>query len=120
MIVSSKASIAARTAEDKKALDIEILDLRELTLVADFFVICTGRTGIQVQSVARGIIDRMNEEGYRPRHVEGMARARWVLLDYGDLVVHVFHEDDRDYYGLERLWGDALSVEIEKVTGSAP
>lgn len=120
MVASSKVSIAARAAEDKKAADVKILDLRDLTLVADYFVICSGRTFIQVQSVAQGIMDSMSEEGYSPRHIEGLRLARWVLIDYGDIVVHVFQQDDREYYGLERLWGDAPTIELEKVEGPAP
>ncbi len=110
-----KVTLAVNLAEDKKAFDVLLLDLRGLTLVADFFLICSGRTPLQVKAVAEGIREGMAGEGFRTRHVEGIRRGRWALLDYGDLVIHVFQQEDREYYSLDRLWGDAERVNQEPV-----
>lgn len=98
-------------AEDKKAHDIVALNLQGISLVADYFVICHGNSDTQVLAIAGEIRKRAEEAGYRVR-VEGMDTARWVLIDMGDVVAHVFHKDEREYYHLERLWSDAKAVEI--------
>lgn len=101
---------AARTAElalTKKAENVLTMDLRGLTSACDFFVICHGTSDVQVRAIAEAIKDGMTEEGEKPWHIEGMEGKRWVLLDYVDVVVHVFDKETRDYYQLERLWGDA-------------
>ena len=98
---------------DKKASDPVLLDLRELGAVSDFFVIVSAASEVQVKAVADHVEERMREErGARPWHVEGLDGRRWVLLDYVDVVVHVFHEKTREYYLLERLWGDAKRIGI--------
>jgi ribosome-associated protein len=97
-------------AEDKKAHDIVALNLQGISLVADYFVICHGNSDTQVLAIANEIRKRAEEAGYRVR-VEGMESARWVLIDMGDVVAHVFHKDEREYYHLERLWSDAKAVE---------
>ena len=97
-------------ASDHKATDIVMLRLTELTTLADFFIICSGRSERQVAGVAGGIIDELRADGVRPLGVEGRANARWVLVDYGSVVVHIFTPDERDYYGLERLWHEATPV----------
>lgn len=97
-------------ASDKKAVDIVLLRTAELTTMADYFVICTGRSDRQVQAVSRGIVDDLRGDGLRPLGVEGMRSARWVLLDYGSVIVHVFTPDEREYYALERLWSAAPQV----------
>ncbi len=102
--------LAVRTAElalTKKAENVISMDLRGLTSTCDFFVICNGTSGIQVAAIASAIKDGLTEEGEKPWHVEGYAGKRWVLLDCVDVVVHVFDVATRDYYQLERLWGDA-------------
>ncbi len=104
---------AARAAAGKKALDIVALDLRELGSVADFFLICSGASERQVESIADAVEDALDPQGVRPWHIEGRESRRWVLLDYVDLVVHVFHERTRQYYLLERLWGDAHRVSLD-------
>jgi ribosome-associated protein len=104
---------AARAAVAKKALDPIALDLRELAGVCDYFLICSGSSEIQVKAIAEGIEDHLRENGARPWHVEGLEGRRWVLLDYVEVVVHVFHEKTREYYLLDRLWGDARSVDLD-------
>lgn len=87
-----------------------LLRTAEVTTMADYFVICSGRSDRQVQALAGAIVDQLREEGVRPLGVEGRASSRWVLLDYGSVIVHVFAAEERDYYGLERLWSNAAQV----------
>ncbi len=102
---------AAQAAASKKAQDMVGLDLAGLDGVADYFLICSGSSEPQVKAIAEAIEDRLRPLGARPWHVEAGSR-RWVLLDYVNVVVHVFHEKTREYYLLERLWGDARSVDL--------
>lgn len=104
--------LAAGAAHSKKAQDLVALDLRELDGVCDYFLICSASSEVQVKAVAEAIEDQLRLQGHRPWHVEGRAGRRWVLLDYIEVVVHVFHEKTREYYMLDRLWGDARSVDL--------
>lgn len=104
--------IAAAAAYAKKASDLVALDLRELDGVADLFLICSGSSEVQVKAIAEAVEEKLTQAGYKPWHVEGREGRRWVLLDYVELVVHVFHEHTREYYLLERLWGDARRVDL--------
>lgn len=97
-------------ALDKKAYDLVLLEVGHLTSLADYFVICTGRSDTQVQAIAQHIEQGMAREGQRPLAVEGMSLGQWVVLDYGDIVVHVFYEPQRAFYDLERLWAKAPQV----------
>ena len=97
-------------AFDKKAVDIVMLRTSEVTTMADYFVICTGRSDRQLQALASGITDQLRDEGLRPLGVEGKGAARWVLLDYGSVIVHLFAPEEREFYGLERLWNNAAQV----------
>ncbi|MGF9712762.1 MULTISPECIES: ribosome silencing factor [Paenibacillus] len=104
-------TLAVEAAEDKKAINIVTLNLSGISLIADYFVICHGNSETQVQAIAAEIRKKAEEKGVRIRGLEGMDTARWVLIDLGDVVVHVFHRDDREYYNIERLWSDAKVVE---------
>lgn len=104
--------LAADTALSKKARDPVALDLRDLDGVCDYFFLCSCSSEVQVKAVAEAIEDRLRERGARPWHIEGREGRRWVLLDYVEVVVHVFHEKTREYYLLDRLWGDARSVDL--------
>ncbi|MDI3257354.1 MAG: ribosome silencing factor [Kyrpidia sp.] len=104
------AHLAADAAVDKKAGNVVILDIRELSIIADYFVICSGQSRTQVQAIADHVREKMEEHGALVRGVEGRDEARWILLDFGDVVVHVFREEEREFYHLERLWGDAPVV----------
>ncbi|HEX3220745.1 MAG TPA: ribosome silencing factor [Candidatus Limnocylindria bacterium] len=97
-------------ASDKKASDIVLLRTAEVTTMADYFVIASGRSDRQVQVLGQAIVDELRDEGIRPLGVEGMRTARWVLLDYGSVIVHLFAPEEREYYGLERLWSGATEV----------
>jgi ribosome-associated protein len=103
---------AAQAALAKKARDLVALDLRDLGAVCDFFLVCSASSEVQVKAVAENIEERLRGEGVRPWHIEGLEGRRWVLLDYVEVVVHVFHEKTREYYLLDRLWGDARSVDL--------
>ena len=101
------ADIAAALAADKKAIDIVALDLRGVAGYTDFFVVCSGNTDRQTKAIHDGIhIGLKNEHGLLPRRVEGVGESRWILMDYLDIVVHVFTPETRDFYRLEQLWGD--------------
>jgi ribosome-associated protein len=104
--------IAAEAAASKKATDMVGLDLTPLEGVADYFLICSGASEPQVKAIAEEVLDKLREAGARAWHVEGREGRRWVLLDFVDVVVHVFHEKTREYYLLERLWGDAPKVDL--------
>ncbi|MBA4169918.1 MAG: ribosome silencing factor [Chloroflexi bacterium] len=97
-------------ASDKKGNDIVMLRMAELTTMADFFVICSGRSDRQVQALAGAIVNELRDDGIRPRGTEGRQSARWVLLDFGSVIVHVFAPEEREFYGLERLWSNAVQV----------
>jgi ribosome-associated protein len=104
--------IAVAAADEKKAVRVVALNLKEISLVADYFVICSGNSDTQVQAIATEIRKQAEKHGARIRGMEGMDTARWVLIDLGDVIVHVFHRDERDYYNMERLWSDAKVVEF--------
>ena len=103
----TEVSRAAELALDRKAQDVALLDLRNLSTATDFFLIATGRSDTHVTAIADHIIDELKKDGVRPVGVEGLRGGRWVLVDYVDFVVHVFHPAAREFYQLERLWGDA-------------
>ena len=101
---------AVAAADDRKAVDLRVLRLSEVSDFTDYFLICSGTSERQVQAIANAIEERLRAEHVRPLHVEGYNRGQWVLLDYGDFVAHVFAEEPRSFYALERLWGDAPDV----------
>ncbi len=100
-------------AENRKAQDLKVLRLADVSSFTDYFVICSGRSERQVQAIADAVLKRSRDNHYRPLHVEGYKPGSWILLDYGDFVVHIFCEETRAYYGLERLWADAPDVTHE-------
>jgi ribosome-associated protein len=102
-----RALRCAQSALDKKAYDLVILEVSALTSVTDYFVICTGRSDIQVQSICRAIADSMAAAGVKPLAIEGFTHGQWVLMDFGDVVVHIFYETVRQFYNLEGLWVQA-------------
>ena len=107
------ARIAARAAASKQGEQVAILDVRELISITDYFVITSGASDRQVKTIAEEVMRALKAEGVRPVRVEGETGARWILLDYVDLVVHVFHHEERDYYRLETLWQDAPRIDPE-------
>ncbi|RKD32482.1 ribosome silencing factor [Thermohalobacter berrensis] len=115
-VTDEKISAILKAADDKKAFNKRVLDITKLTAIADYFVILSGNNERQVLAIADGIEDKMEEEGYKLKNKEGYKTSRWVLLDYGDIVVHIFHKEDREFYNLERLWIDAKELKIEDIT----
>jgi ribosome-associated protein len=103
---------AVRAALDKKALDVVVLDLRGTPAFTDFFLLCSGQNTRQVHAIADAVEDALREVKVRPNHVEGYNRAEWVLMDFFTFVVHVFTPQTRDFYSLERLWGDAERIDV--------
>ena len=110
---------AAELAMERKAQELVALDLRGISSATDYFLIGSGTSDIQVKSIAEHIIEEMKKEGVRPGHVEGLEGGRWVLIDYIDFVVHVFHPQARSFYQLEGLWGDARRIDLEDAPPAA-
>ncbi len=106
------------TLQDKKALAITLLDLRDVTDTCDYFLLCTGTSEQHIRSLADEVRDQLAEMGEKPWHIEGADTQRWVLIDYVDFVVHIFRAEVRDFYALERLWGDAVRTDF--ADGDAP
>jgi ribosome-associated protein len=111
------AQLCAEGAESKKAFDILILDIRGFTSIADYFVICSGSNTTQVDAIADSIGHVLAKVGIRYSHVEGANEAKWILMDYGDVVVHVFEEQTRTFYSLEKLWGEAPRIPVTNRPG---
>jgi len=109
------AELAARVIDDRKGADISILDVSDLLQIVDVFVIATGMNRRQVQALAESVDERLREFGRRPIRREGRTEGEWLLLDYGDLVVHLFQPEARAFYSLERLWGDAPRILWEPI-----
>jgi ribosome-associated protein len=105
-----KALRAMAALVDKRAVEPMLLDMREITLITDYFLICSGTSNVHIRALGEAAVEALEEMGLRPHGVEGREEARWVLLDYGDLIVHVFAQEEREFYALERLWGDAARV----------
>jgi ribosome-associated protein len=107
-----KTLLVARSALGKKAYDLVVMEVRELTSIADYFVICSGRSDRQVQSIAQGIEEQLGQAGISPLSIEGANRGHWVLMDFADVIVHIFYEPVREFYDLDGLWGHAPRVEL--------
>jgi len=105
-------TIAAHAASDKKATDLVVLDLRKAASFTEYFLICTGASTRQVQAISNAVEEALLKSAKRPLHIEGYSSAEWILLDYGDFIVHVFAPASRRFYDLERLWRDAPRVEV--------
>ena len=117
----ASATLAQRAAAlclDLKANDVVVLDVRGVTDMTDFFVIASGTSDTHVRSVAEHVLEELRKEGSRAHHVEGVQQGRWVLLDYVDMVVHIFHPTLREFYQLERLWSDATVVAVDQQQGA--
>ncbi|RBW70480.1 ribosome silencing factor [Bacillus taeanensis] len=104
--------LAAKSADDKKAQDIIVLNMEGISLIADYFIICHGNSEKQVQAIAEEVKDKAQENGVSIKRLEGKDESRWILVDLGGVIVHVFHKDERSYYNLEKLWGDAPQLDI--------
>lgn len=101
-------------AEDKKATDVVVLNVDGVSSVADFYVVCSAKSTIQVQAIADNIEDELKKQGIDLLHKEGHRQGRWILLDFGSGIAHIFVEEEREYYNLERLWGKARAMDTEE------
>ncbi len=117
MTTKALAKKIAQLAHTKKALDVMIMDLRKVTDMTDFFIVSSADSEVQVKAIADAVADGMDKLGVQLWHREGVSQRQWILLDYVDVVVHIFHKDARSFYALEKLWGDA---KIEAVEDKAP
>jgi ribosome-associated protein len=107
--------VALKAVDDKKGYDIAVLDISEIASFANYFVLCTGDSSRQIQAIADEVETKLREHGLRPNHVEGYRNAEWVLMDYVDLVIHVFSKSARVFYDLERLWRDGKRLDTQKL-----
>ena len=107
------ALLACEALEDKKASDIKVIDIEQITTLADYFIIASGSNANQVQAMTDNVEEVLGKAGYEPRQIEGYRSANWILMDYGDIIVHVFCREDRLFYDLERIWRDGKVVERE-------
>ncbi len=111
-MIDSQVWGAVLAAQDRKAVDLDLLDLKGSSSFTDYFLICSGTSSRHLQAISDGIQERLGKSGVRPAHVEGYAQAEWILLDYLNFVVHIFSEQARRFYDLERLWKKAEKVAI--------
>ncbi len=105
-------------ADKKKAMDMKVLQIGELTTLADYFVVCSGTSYPHMSAIAEEIEDKLSEAGVQPRGLEGKDNPNWILLDYGDVIVHIFNTESREFYSIERLWSDAREVNLEQIKGN--
>ena len=107
-------SIACKAIDDKKALDIKVIDIREVSVIADYFVIASGSNLNQVQAIVDNVEEQLGRAGFEPKQIEGTRTSNWILMDYGDLIIHVFDEENRLFYDLERIWRDGKELDTSE------
>ena len=107
-------SIACKAIDDKKALDIKVIDIREVSVIADYFVITSGSNLNQVQAIVDNVEEQLGRAGFEPKQVEGTRSSNWILMDYGDIIIHVFDEENRLFYDLERIWRDGKELDVSE------
>lgn len=115
MTVEEMIKLVHKSIDDKKGTDIAVINIGKITSMADYFIIASGTSERQVKAIADHVEDELAKLGIEPKGKEGTFASRWVLLDYGDFMVHVFKDDEREYYNLERLWKDAPYVDVEEL-----
>ncbi len=113
--LDKRLSVVVKACDDKKALDIKVLDISKLTSIADYFVIVSGNSSSQTMAIADEVEDKMKEEGFEEVIKEGYQSARWILMDYGNIIVHIFHREEREFYNLERLWADSEELTLDNI-----
>ncbi len=115
MTAKEMTLIAVEALEDKKANDVRIIDIEKISTIADYFIIAGGTNRNQVQAMSDEVEERLGRAGIEPKHIEGYSGANWILLDYGDIVIHLFDEENRLFYDLERIWRDGKTVDKEEL-----
>ncbi|MGA2261139.1 MAG: ribosome silencing factor [Acidobacteriota bacterium] len=118
-MMNEALKIAIKAVDDKKGIDVVALDIAAVATFADYFLLCSGDSSRQVQAIADEVEQRLAARGFRPAHVEGYNNAEWILMDYLDVVVHIFSRKARAYYDLERLWRDAKAIDVAKLLEQA-
>ncbi|MDO4274993.1 MAG: ribosome silencing factor [Eubacteriales bacterium] len=108
------AQIACRALDEKKGKDIKIIDIHEVSVIADYFIIASGSNQNQVQAMVDNVEEQLGRAGFEPKQIEGTKNSSWILMDYGDMIVHVFDEENRLFYDLERIWRDGKVLEKEE------
>ena len=111
MTARDKAIKVAKLIDNKKGIDVRVLHIGTLTTIGDYFVVATGNATTQVKAFADEVDEKMSLEGFEPKRIEGYNTANWILMDYDDVIVHLFLKETREFYALERLWGDAPEIE---------
>lgn len=107
--------LAYQALEDKKGEDIQVIEIKDISIIADYFIIANGTNAPQVDALVDAVKDNLGRHGYEPKRIEGIRSASWILLDYGDVVVHVFSKEDRLFYNLERIWRDGKTINKEEL-----
>ena len=107
--------IAAKALEDKKAEDIRVIDIREISTIADFFVIANGTNANQLAAMRDAVDEKLYKAGYHTKQVEGNQNSTWILMDYNDIIVHIFSKEDRLFYNLERMWTDGKQIDVNQL-----
>ncbi len=115
MTAAEKMQLITKTLDSKKADDIRVLSVGDLTILADYFVICSAQSTTQVKALADNVEEKMDEAGEELLKKEGKQGLNWILMDYGDVICHIFYQETRDFYGLEKLWADAEEVDISDI-----
>ncbi|MBS7341054.1 MAG: ribosome silencing factor [Suilimivivens sp.] len=113
--VKRMAGVAIRALEDKKAEDIRVIDISQVSVLADYFIIANGTNTSQIQALADEVEEKLGREGYPLRQMEGYDHANWVLLDFGDIIIHIFDKENRLFYDLERIWRDGKMIEPDSL-----
>lgn len=113
------AKLAYEALEDKKGEDIQVIEIKEISIIADYFIIANGSNSSQVDALVDNVKEVLAKKGYEPLRTEGVRSASWILMDYGDLVVHVFSKEDRLFYNLERIWRDGKTISKDQLVGLA-
>ena len=109
------AKIAYNALDDKKGVNITVIDISQISILADYFIIAGGNNENQVKALADNVVDEFAKEKVSPKHIEGYNNANWILMDFSDVIVHIFNEDDRLFYDLERIWRDGKVIDINEL-----
>lgn len=110
-----KVKLAYEALDEKKGEDIQIIEIREVSIIADYFIIASGSNSLQVDALVKSVHEKLAKSGYEPQRIEGIRSASWILMDYGDVIVHVFSKEDRLFYNLERIWRDGKVINIDNL-----
>lgn len=108
------AVLALKALDEKKAMDVKVIDIHEVSVLADYFIIASGSNSNQVQAMVDNVEEQLSKAGYEPKQIEGTKSSNWILMDYGDLIIHVFDEENRLFYDLERIWRDGKILEMDE------